>query len=105
MTMINLNLARVVPAARAAFDAGRLGTACQYSAPCALGAALTNAERAQLVGFDRTSFDTLIDRGLVTSDAPQELLILQEAHDAWVRGSASRADFNRQLQALEARIP
>lgn len=74
--MIQLDLKTALPKIREAWDTGRLqaGTqACRYSAPCAVGAALTPDQLNQLVAadYDRSAIDTLVRDGIVEVPAEQ----------------------------------
>lgn len=90
--------------ARASFDAGEMqickvqdsvdDVACLYSAPCAIGAALPQALRAELDAIVEINGSTtaegasfgiceFIHSGTITTDEPEDLSYLQQAHDTF----------------------
>ena len=89
---INLDLKTALPQIREAFDsrnmqlfhdATRLGSACIYAAPCAIGVCLTEEERIFCDEQDMPGIGSLIDDDLVQAPANQlqDMSDLQFAHD------------------------
>lgn len=120
MTMnkpINLPLAKAIKAGRRAYLAGKLSAqgptpSCEYvddsGLPCIIGAALTPADRTHLkVDQHGLAVVALIEEGIISTDAPATLGLLQDAHDKWAGAQAGsdededeRAEGHAKLCAL-----
>lgn len=113
MKPINLPLAKVVKAARKAYDEGRLSAqgptpACRYrdrsGRPCAIGAALTDKRARECDGYGASDIPSLVRSGALVTDDVDALDNLQIAHDYWANGAANGATrFLQVLTELEAR--
>lgn len=98
---ITLNKQKVIEAATAALQKGELQcqqpdfraglTICEYSAPCAIGAAMTEEERKYLDSeFQSAPIGDLIKQGIIGVDGVEDLAFycdLQSVHDV---GSVTR---------------
>lgn len=108
---INLPLAKVLKAAKKAFDAGQLSAQgpkpmCAYrdqvGRPCAIGAALSEAAAQRLDLEDHSAIEDLVAKRLVTTDHKAALITLQAAHDEWAHRFSNAAEFEATLNALLA---
>lgn len=94
---IHLKVRDVALAAKKAYDEGRLSAqgptpACQYrdlsGRPCAIGAALTDAQAGGLCG----AIEWLIGKGRVRSRGHRALAHIRRAHDRWA-GAEGPSEF------------
>ncbi|MGH6957859.1 MAG: hypothetical protein ACREEW_14430 [Caulobacteraceae bacterium] len=113
MVQIHLSIRDVIRAARNAYENHELqaqtfnrpikdGPSCQYSGPCAIGAALTPEQRLQLDSLSgNKAIQYLIRMGVITSDSPVALIELQSNHDFWMLHPDMEGTFVNMLNQLE----